>query len=103
MTAVVAGERLKRALSRSGREADVTIVYVVEHTKPWSSCAFVGGRHELVITAADEPHVRAWLDSLYEDSFMVPGYILADLVVSGTEADGGIITATLHAMTVEEA
>jgi len=49
MSAVVAGERLKKALSRSAREAGISITHVAEKTSPWSSCSFVGGRHEVTI------------------------------------------------------
>ncbi|HEX7852311.1 MAG TPA: hypothetical protein VF503_01285 [Sphingobium sp.] len=103
MSAVVAGERLKKALSRSAREAGLTISHVTDKTRPWSSCSFEGGKHEIIITAVDSRELRSWLDQHDQDSLTVHGFTLADLVVSTIEALAGVATITVDALTIAEA
>jgi len=103
MSAVVAGDRLKKALSRSAREAGISITHVAEKTSPWSSCSFVGGRHEVTISADPGEQLGDWLEGLNQDSFTVPGYVLADLLTTTVEHAFDRTVATIDAMTIEEA
>lgn len=102
MTHVVAGDQLKQALSRSAREAGLCISHVSDRSTRWSSCSFVGGKHEMVIVATACDRVRPWLDTLDEHAARVPDHVLCDLVVSTVDQLGEIIVATLHGMTVRE-
>jgi hypothetical protein len=100
---VVAGERLKRGLRRSADEAELVMCEVSEVSKPWHSCSFVGGLHEVRFTMVAGESARAWIGGLDEYEVSVPGFVLASLEASSVVEADGRFDITVDALTIAEA
>lgn len=99
---VTAGDRLKRELERSAEDADCTVDWMVERSRPWDTPSFVGGRHAFTVLVSGVSK-RAWLETLDENAVYVPGFVLADLNVGAIEEKGEQLLVELEALTVKEA
>lgn len=100
----VAGDRLKRQLERSAEEAGCAIDWIAERSSPFTPPSFVGGQHRLVLLLSTPCHDdRRWLDDLDEHSFVVPGFVLAQLEVGVVEQEEAQWRVELEALTVMEA
>lgn len=80
-----AGDRLRTALETLGDFRG----QVLEHReKAWASITFAGTRHSLTMLFAGEEAVEAgehFIAELPEHEFAIPGQLVADATVTGTE------------------
>lgn len=92
-----AGTRLARALERGGPEVSVT-----ERTsRPWASVTFTGARHVLTLEAPATAALDAWLETLPETEFVIPGHLVADIAVVAVRRDDARAEVRIEALTVE--
>lgn len=99
---VVAGNRLIRKLERSAETAGCTVDVVSIDSRDLSCSIFVIADHRLTV-AVGGLSARAWLETLDENAFCVPGHVLAQLAVGAIDETGELLLAEIEAQTVMEA
>ncbi len=99
---VRAGGKLRDRLEQSAEQAGCSIHFAAEHSAPWASITFTGGRHRLTAIVRGEAR-RAWVEMLDEYAVYLPGYVLAQLEVGTTEEQGEQLLVEIEAITVREA
>lgn len=92
----------ERALSAGARGAGCPVAIVASTSVRWASATFTGARHGVTIDAPASDALAQWLAALPEAEFCLPGHLVADLVIVGSETDAGVCRATIEALTVEE-
>jgi len=78
---VQAASRLGRALLATASTANCPLTILSVQSRPWSSATFVGAQHRLAVAVPDTDAARAWLATLPEAEFHLPGLLVADLAV----------------------
>ncbi len=79
------GDRLRDALMALGECRGQILMH---EEKPWASITFAGTRHRLAILFSGEEAVEAgeiFIAELPEHEFAIPGQLVADATVSGTQ------------------
>ncbi|MEA3543220.1 MAG: hypothetical protein U9R77_14030 [Pseudomonadota bacterium] len=99
---LVAGERLIRQLERSAEIAGCAIDVVCWRSRDVSASIFTCAEHRLTVAVTGAPG-RAWLDTLDENSMIVPGHALVALGVGAVDDSGKRLLAEIEAQTVREA
>ncbi|WP_335309309.1 hypothetical protein [Sphingomonas phyllosphaerae] len=90
----------QRALVRDA--ARYGIALAVEHDRaiPWHSATFSGARHELIVSAATDATLDAWLTGLPTRDVAIPGQIVADLRIVTQVADAERTMLRIEGVTV---
>lgn len=102
MSEVVAGERLIRRLGQSAEIAGCTLDVVSIDSRDLSCSIFVIADHRLAVVVSGLS-ARAWLETLDENSFCLPGHVLAQMAVGAIDETGEHLLAQIEAQTVKEA
>ena len=92
---------LVRALSARAVAAGCPITIAASDWTRWASATFAGARHRLTLAAPASPALDAWLATLPEAEFALPGHLVADLVAERIVRTGGTLTAELEILTIE--
>jgi hypothetical protein len=92
-----AGAKLARALIAMARASGCAVRTGATSERPWASATFTGACHAIAIEAQPSPALDAWLDSLPEAEFAVPGHVVADVAVSRGAAGTTIAALMLEA------
>ncbi|MEZ0495028.1 hypothetical protein [Sphingomonas sp. IW22] len=98
-----AGTLVERALSLSATRAAISMVVTDAVVTRWASATFTGARHALELSLIDTAAARTWLATLSEAELPMRGHLMADCVVVRTREEGGMIDASVEALTVEVA
>jgi hypothetical protein len=97
---------LRALISRAGLPRDRILLTDVRSVE-WQSLTFTGERHKIALRIPG-PHSKAAVDRLcvgLDDSeFSIPGVIVADIAVAGSQERGidGSTSLTIEALTVVE-
>lgn len=90
-----ADEMLARALAARG-----ACRIVAAEQRRWASVTFTGARHRLRLEL-DGAGAEAFLDGIGEAEFDLGDHLLADLVVTGREAEAEGVAVAIEALTIE--
>jgi hypothetical protein len=97
-----AGTLLEQALREAAIAAGCPIEIAAADQMRWASATFVGARHLLRLLGGASPALEAWLAILPDADFALRGHLVADLVVTRVQREGGAVTVSLEILTVEE-
>lgn len=92
---------LERALVFAARDARITLHVDAADWTRWASATFTGARHQLTLRAVDSPALTDWIAGLSEQTFHLPGHVVADLIVLGVEVVQPAQMIRVEALTVE--
>ena len=92
-----AGTRLARALEAGARGAGCAVRVAAASERSWASATFTGAHHLLTLEAVPSPALTAWLRSLPNAQFVLPGHVVADLTVRGVPDGAEVSALTLEA------
>jgi hypothetical protein len=94
---------LERALIGDADRLGVAACVTAARSTRWASATFIGARHRMTIEGPHCAAVVAWLAGLAEADLPLRGHLVADLAVIEQAHADGRFTATIEALTVEEA
>jgi hypothetical protein len=92
---------LRRVIERDARAAGCDIVLGEMRTTRWASATFVGARHCVTLSVADDAASAAWLGGLAEAELPMRGHLVADLHLMATRRGAGRAEVEIEALTVE--
>lgn len=92
-----------RSLQRSAEQAGVSIDSTEDDFTRWHSASFAGGRHLVVVQGLRCQDLDRWLADLPGADLDYRGHLVAEVAVVGAVSAGGLTTAHIEAVTVEEA
>ena len=94
---------LERALLKDAARAGLTVTVNAATSRRWASATFVGARHLLRLEGTAESASVEWLAQLADADLPLRGHLVADLIVVDQARSPAGFTATIEALTVEDA
>jgi hypothetical protein len=83
-------------------QVDGQATLIDSSSRPWASVTFTGARHRLRISAP--AGAADWLtERLDEIEFIIPGHIVADIVLTECTVSDGLFALAIEALTIEDA
>lgn len=103
MSSLIAFDRLRAAIERSAVTAGLEVTVAAYTTEPWASATFNGGRHMLIFSGPSGSTFEKWCRSLEQSVPVLPGHLVADLMVREISNTAAGSNGTIEALTVEAA
>jgi hypothetical protein len=88
-----AAGKLARALTAMADAVGQAVCVAIIGERPWASATFVGARHVLALDGDSSAGFAAWVDTLADAEFAVPGHLVVD--VSVERSTGGVRLSAL--------
>lgn len=92
---------LRRTIERHARAGGCALAIGEMRTTRWASATFVGARHCVTLSVADDAASAAWLGGLADAELTIRGHLVADLNLVAILRDAGRAEVEIEALTVE--